>query len=60
MGLTFDNPNNLNKMLDKFAVVPDPKKTPKKPVPKGHGPEADRRKDEENDTEDKKDKKSQK
>lgn len=30
MGLTFDNPNNLNKMLDKFAVVPDPKKTPKK------------------------------
>lgn len=29
MGLTFDNPNNLNKMLDKFAVVPDPKKTPK-------------------------------
>lgn len=26
MGLTFDNPNNLNKMLDKFAVVPDPKK----------------------------------
>ncbi|MGQ5709089.1 SPJ_0845 family protein [Lactobacillus sp. PSON] len=31
MGLTFDNPNNLNKMLDKFAVVPDPKKTPKKP-----------------------------
>ena len=28
MGLTFDNPNNLNKMLDKFAVVPDPKKSP--------------------------------
>ncbi len=27
MGLTFDNPNNLNKMLDKFAVVPDPKKS---------------------------------
>lgn len=26
MGLTFDNPNNLNKMLDKFAVVPKPKK----------------------------------
>lgn len=29
MGLTFDNPNNLNKMLDKFAVVPDPKKKSK-------------------------------
>lgn len=28
MGLTFDNPNNLNKILDKFAVVPDPKKSP--------------------------------
>lgn len=26
MGLTFENPNNLNEMLDKFAVVPDPKK----------------------------------
>ncbi|WP_251716531.1 SPJ_0845 family protein [Lactobacillus agrestimuris] len=31
MGLSFNNPNNLNKMLDKFATVPDPKKTPKKP-----------------------------
>jgi hypothetical protein len=30
MGLTFDNPNNLNKILDKFAVVPDPKKKDKK------------------------------
>ena len=29
MGLTFDNPNNLQKMLDRFATVPDPKKTPK-------------------------------
>lgn len=28
MGLTFDNPNNLDKMLEKFAVVPDPKKSP--------------------------------
>ncbi|RVU70642.1 MULTISPECIES: SPJ_0845 family protein [Lactobacillus] len=28
MGLTFDNPNNLAKMLDKFATVPDPKKSP--------------------------------
>lgn len=29
MGLTFENPNNLQKMLDRFATVPDPKKTPK-------------------------------
>ncbi len=29
MGLTFDNPNNLQKMLDRFATVPDPKKMPK-------------------------------
>ena len=29
MGLTFDNPNNLQKMLDRFATVPDLKKTPK-------------------------------
>ena len=29
MALTFDNPNNLQKMLDRFATVPDPKKTPK-------------------------------
>ena len=28
MGLTFDNPNNLNKMLDKFAVVPYQNKSP--------------------------------
>lgn len=28
MGLTFDNPNNLDKILEKFAVVPDPKKSP--------------------------------
>ena len=33
MGLTFNNPNDLQKMLDKFANVPDPKKTPK--IPKG-------------------------
>lgn len=59
MGLNFDNPNNLNKMLDKFAVVPDPKKTPKKPLPKksGQGPEIDKRKEEDTDTsENKKDK----
>lgn len=31
MGLTFNNPNNLQQMLDKFATVPDPKKTPKRP-----------------------------
>ena len=30
MGLTFNNPNNLQQMLDKFATVPDPKKTPKR------------------------------
>lgn len=60
MGLTFDNPNNLNKMLDKFAVVPDPKKTPKKPLPKGQGPEIDKRKDEDTDTTDKKDNKTKK
>lgn len=34
MGLTFDNPNNLQKMLDRFATVPDPKKTPKHKDPK--------------------------
>lgn len=34
MGLTFDNPNNLNKMLDKFAVVPDPKKKREKTMKK--------------------------
>ena len=33
MGLTFDNPNNLQKMLDRFATVPDPKKTPKRKKP---------------------------
>ena len=31
MGLTFNNPNNLQKMFDKFASVPDPKKAPKMP-----------------------------
>lgn len=29
MGLTFESPNNLQKILDRFATVPDPKKTPK-------------------------------
>lgn len=52
MGLTFDNPNNLNKMLDKFAVVPDPKKTPKRP-----NPIEPINKNEDEDVEDKEDKK---
>ncbi len=43
MGLTFDNPNNLNKMLDKFAVVPDPKKSP---MNKRKKDEEDKKKDE--------------
>lgn len=34
MGLTFKNANDLDKMFDKFASIPDPKKTPKKPKSK--------------------------
>ncbi len=30
MGLTFQKQDDLDKKLDKFAVVPDPKKTPRK------------------------------
>jgi hypothetical protein len=29
MGLTFRNNNDLDRLFDKFASVPDPKKTPK-------------------------------
>ncbi len=32
MGLTFNNPNNLQQMLDKFATVPDPKRRRKDQV----------------------------
>lgn len=65
MGLTFDNPNNLQKMLDRFASVPDPKKTPKhgKPsdlLPKRDGSGSNQAMDKEKDPEVKSKKKKDK
>lgn len=44
MGLTFDNPNNLNKMLNKFAVVPDPKKKKERTMDNIKLPDDDKKK----------------